>query len=176
MSAAAINCSLSSATEETLGTGTRWLRRNRPMSPSTPPFSWAPSMPGFAEERVEPVMRSEQLELHSLFAASALQHSHHRRTKIVVTDPAVLAHHQNIRTLGHGHRGTLAGPRSNTRNETPCPMLTGASRTYALLPSRRSARTRGHRNRPQLQRPSGWVCGTFTSAITAGRSRFTEAT
>jgi hypothetical protein len=30
----------------TLGTGTRWRRRNRPTSPSTPPFSCAPSIPG----------------------------------------------------------------------------------------------------------------------------------
>jgi len=29
----------SSAIEATLGTGTRWVRRNRPPSPSTPPFS-----------------------------------------------------------------------------------------------------------------------------------------
>ena len=30
----------------TTHTGTRWVRRNRPISPSTPPFSCAPSMPG----------------------------------------------------------------------------------------------------------------------------------
>ena len=30
----------------TSGIGVRWLRRNQPTSPSTPPFSWAPSMPG----------------------------------------------------------------------------------------------------------------------------------
>ena len=38
--------SFSSAREETLGMGTMWRRRNRPISPSTPPFSWAPSLPG----------------------------------------------------------------------------------------------------------------------------------
>ena len=36
----------SSARSATRGTGTRWLRRKRPTSPSTPPFSCAPSMPG----------------------------------------------------------------------------------------------------------------------------------
>ena len=30
-----------------LGIGTQWVRRNRPPSPSTPPFSWAPSTPGW---------------------------------------------------------------------------------------------------------------------------------
>ncbi|MFJ3308429.1 hypothetical protein ACIPSA_36325 [Streptomyces sp. NPDC086549] len=28
------------------GTGTSWLRRNRPIWPSTPPFSWAPRISG----------------------------------------------------------------------------------------------------------------------------------
>jgi hypothetical protein len=37
---------LSSANDDTLGTGTMWRRRKRPASPSTPPFSWAPSLPG----------------------------------------------------------------------------------------------------------------------------------
>jgi hypothetical protein len=32
---------LSSASVSTSGTGTRWLRRNEPVWPSTPPFSWA---------------------------------------------------------------------------------------------------------------------------------------
>lgn len=35
----------SAARSETSGTGTRWRRRNRPTSPSTPPFSCAPSRP-----------------------------------------------------------------------------------------------------------------------------------
>ncbi|KFU75344.1 hypothetical protein BB31_42050 [Amycolatopsis lurida NRRL 2430] len=37
---------LSSASESTSGRGTRWMRRNQPIWPSTPPFSWAPSIPG----------------------------------------------------------------------------------------------------------------------------------
>jgi hypothetical protein len=42
---AAASRSLSSAGERSAGTGTRWLRRKRPTSPSTPPFSCAPSLP-----------------------------------------------------------------------------------------------------------------------------------
>jgi hypothetical protein len=34
------------ASESISGTGTKWLRRNQPIWPSTPPFSWAPSIPG----------------------------------------------------------------------------------------------------------------------------------
>ena len=44
-SAAAIN-SFSSSRQATSGIGTRWRRRNRPISPSTPPFSGAPVLPG----------------------------------------------------------------------------------------------------------------------------------
>jgi len=36
-----------SASVATFGTGTRWVRRNRPPSPSTPPFSCAPPIPGW---------------------------------------------------------------------------------------------------------------------------------
>ena len=43
---ASIMNALSLAIDPKLGTGTRWLRRNRPTSPSTPPFSCAPSIPG----------------------------------------------------------------------------------------------------------------------------------
>ena len=32
-----------SSIESTTGIGTQWVRRNRPPSPSTPPFSWLPS-------------------------------------------------------------------------------------------------------------------------------------
>lgn len=38
---------LSSSREETCGTGTRWLRRNQPICPSTPPFSCSPPSPGW---------------------------------------------------------------------------------------------------------------------------------
>ena len=43
---AAARATLSAASDPTCGTGVRWRRRNRPISPSTPPFSCAPSMPG----------------------------------------------------------------------------------------------------------------------------------
>src|SRR4051795_1950296 len=43
---AAASRAFSSANVATSGTGTRWVRRNRPPSPSTPPFSCAPSFPG----------------------------------------------------------------------------------------------------------------------------------
>jgi hypothetical protein len=33
--------------ESTTDMGTRWLRRDRPPSPSTPPFSWLPLSPGW---------------------------------------------------------------------------------------------------------------------------------
>src|SRR6476660_9447512 len=46
-SSAASNSALSSSIESTTGMGTQWLRRNRPPSPSTPPFSWLPSCPGW---------------------------------------------------------------------------------------------------------------------------------
>jgi hypothetical protein len=42
---AAAKMSLSSASEATSGSGTTCERRKRPTSPSTPPFSWAPSLP-----------------------------------------------------------------------------------------------------------------------------------
>lgn len=45
-SSAASSSALSSSMESTTGIGTQWLRRNRPPSPSTPPFSWLPSCPG----------------------------------------------------------------------------------------------------------------------------------
>lgn len=38
---------LSSPIESTSGSGTMWLRRNQPIWPSTPPFSWAPLKPGW---------------------------------------------------------------------------------------------------------------------------------
>ena len=37
----------SSASDAARGTGTNQRRRNRPISPSIPPFSWAPSGPGW---------------------------------------------------------------------------------------------------------------------------------
>jgi hypothetical protein len=37
----------SSASDATFGTGTNQRRRNRPISPSIPPFSCAPSGPGW---------------------------------------------------------------------------------------------------------------------------------
>ncbi len=46
-SSAASSSALSSSIESTTGIGTQWLRRNRPPSPSTPPFSWLPSWPGW---------------------------------------------------------------------------------------------------------------------------------
>lgn len=43
--AAASMMSFSSSSESTSGMGTTWRRRSRPILPSTPPFSWAPSGP-----------------------------------------------------------------------------------------------------------------------------------
>jgi len=42
--------SLAASQEETDGTGVSHCRRKRPFSPSTPPFSWLPSMPGVVKE------------------------------------------------------------------------------------------------------------------------------
>jgi hypothetical protein len=39
------------------GMGTQWLRRNRPPSPSTPPFSWLPSCPGWQYQASKPIRR-----------------------------------------------------------------------------------------------------------------------
>ena len=47
LASAAARSSLSSAMESTTGIGTQWVRRNRPPSPSTPPFSCEPSGPGW---------------------------------------------------------------------------------------------------------------------------------
>jgi hypothetical protein len=41
-----------------------------------------------AEERVEPIMRSQRDEPVRLGAVAALQHAHHRGFEVVVTDPA----------------------------------------------------------------------------------------
>jgi hypothetical protein len=38
--------SWSAANDATFGIGVKCVRRNRPISPSTPPFSCAPSLPG----------------------------------------------------------------------------------------------------------------------------------
>ncbi len=46
--------SLSSTIDATCGTGTRWRRRNRPTSDSTPPFSWLPLMPGWQKKLSKP--------------------------------------------------------------------------------------------------------------------------
>ena len=54
MSAAAISW-FSVASDVTTGTGTRWRRRNRPISPSTPPFSCAPSLPGTQKNESNPL-------------------------------------------------------------------------------------------------------------------------
>ena len=43
---AAASALLSAASDPTCGTGVRWRRRNRPISPSTPPSSCTPSKPG----------------------------------------------------------------------------------------------------------------------------------
>ena len=51
--------SLSSSRVFTSGMGVSQVRRNWPTSPSTPPFSWAPSMPGW-QKRVESVVGAEQ--------------------------------------------------------------------------------------------------------------------
>ena len=53
MPAAAIRW-FSAASDATAGTGTRCRRRNRPTSPSTPPFSWAPSLPGMQKNESNP--------------------------------------------------------------------------------------------------------------------------
>ena len=53
MSAALISW-FSAASDATAGTGTRWRRRNRPISPSTPPFSCAPSLPGMQKKESNP--------------------------------------------------------------------------------------------------------------------------
>ncbi len=61
-SSAASICSIltfGSAGMSTSGTGTMCERRNRPPSCSPPPFSWAPSTPRPAVERVEAVMQAE---------------------------------------------------------------------------------------------------------------------
>ena len=120
--------SLSSAREATLGTGTRWRRRNRPISPSTPPFSCAPSMPGAAEERVEPVVAAQRGEPFGLGPVPALEHPDDSGLEVVVADPA--GHPTEVRrTPARVPRGTLLGPGWRTRRGTPCPSATGASRT-----------------------------------------------
>ncbi len=53
MSAAAIRW-FSAASDATAGTGTRCRRRNRPISPSTPPFSCAPCWPGMQKNESNP--------------------------------------------------------------------------------------------------------------------------
>jgi hypothetical protein len=40
--------------ESTTGIGTQWLRRNRPPSRPTPPFSWLPSGPGWQYQASKP--------------------------------------------------------------------------------------------------------------------------
>ena len=37
-----------------IGIGASPVRRNRPTSPSTPPFSWAPSIPGWQKKESNP--------------------------------------------------------------------------------------------------------------------------
>ena len=51
---AASSSAFSSARLCTRGTGTRWRRRKRPTSPSTPPFSCAPAMPGSQKKLSKP--------------------------------------------------------------------------------------------------------------------------
>ncbi len=55
----------------TSGTGTRWLRRKRPTSPSTPPFSCAPCDPRPRELRLEQVVRAQRDEPVGLDPAAA---------------------------------------------------------------------------------------------------------
>jgi hypothetical protein len=59
---AAATFSLNSVSDATVGTGTMCRRRSLPISPSTPPFSWAPSGPGIGEERVEAVVTAQRDE------------------------------------------------------------------------------------------------------------------
>ena len=71
------------------GIGTKWRRRKRPTSPSTPPFSWAPRSPGLAEERVEAIVGAQRDEALGLDRGRGP-----RRTRatsgpgVVVADPA----------------------------------------------------------------------------------------
>ncbi len=77
---------LSSPRVATSGCGTRWLRRNRSTSPSTPPFSCAPSIPGDAGEGVEPGVGAEQRPPVGLGAGPPEQHPGHRAAQVVVAD------------------------------------------------------------------------------------------
>ena len=78
--------SLSSARSATSGTGTKWFRRNLPTSPSTPPFSWAPSMPHQREPRFVEVVRAQRDEPLVLDPVAALQRLLRRARQVVVAD------------------------------------------------------------------------------------------
>src|SRR5689334_19242308 len=78
----------SAASDATTGTGTRWRRRNRPISPSTPPFSCAPSRPGTQKNEAGPVVAAQRDEPLGLGPVAAAQHPHHGGLEVVIPDPA----------------------------------------------------------------------------------------
>src|SRR5205085_5018147 len=100
--------SLSPTIELTCGTGTRWRRRNRPISPSTPPFSWAPPTPAGSWHSLSYALREalaagrqahvEQLHLGQVHADGA------EVDLAFVTEHVALGDHH----LGQRHR--LADP------------------------------------------------------------------
>ena len=62
------------------------MRRNRPTSPSIPPFSCAPPLARPGEARFEQVLRSRRDEPVRLHPPAAAQDPLDRRTQVVIAD------------------------------------------------------------------------------------------
>ena len=155
--------SLSSFSDADLGTGTRWRRRKRPTSPSTPPFSCAPSLARPRERRLVQVVRAQRDEPVLLDPAAAAQHLLDRRAQVVVADQREHAA-EEARTPPRAPPGTPAASAARTRSRTPRPSSRRASGTGSTVRRCPAISTTASPQSTSASTPGSCTCGTNTSS------------